>query len=256
MGKLDERTAIVTGGTRGIGRAIAERFAAEGANVIAAARHPPAEPFRDPGGPIYQEADMSKTGDIKALMAFTRGRFNALDILVNNAGVEIEKSLEQTSEAEFDWLMSINLKGVFTCCKEALELMRKGGGGSIINIGSIEGFAADPHLAAYNASKGAVHALTKSIAVDHGPDGIRCNAIAPGWIETEMTASYWQHLPDPEAAERAMIALHPVRRLGRPEDIANLALWLAGDESTFATGQVYVLDGGLTARVPFPHSTA
>jgi NAD(P)-dependent dehydrogenase (short-subunit alcohol dehydrogenase family) len=125
-------------------------------------------------------------------------------------------------------------------------------GGSIVNIGSVEGFAADPHLGAYCASKGGVHAMTRSIAVDFGRDRIRCNAICPGWIKTEMTERYFQRLPDAGAAERAIVAQHPIGRVGTPADIASLAVWLGSDEASFATGQLYVLDGGLTAQIPFP----
>ena len=129
--------------------------------------------------------------------------------------------------------------------------MRAGGGGSIINVGSYDGFVADPGLAVYCASKGGVHALSKAIAVDHGGDGIRCNVICPGWIKTEMLEEYLGSQNDGADAEQLIIAQHPLGRLGRPEDIANLALWLASDESNFATGQLFVHDGGLTAHAPY-----
>lgn len=171
-----------------------------------------------------------------------------MDILVNNAGVELEKGIEDTSEEEWDWLMSINLKGVFLCCKLAIPPMRRQGGGAIINIGSYDGFQADPGLVAYCASKGGVHALSRAIAVDHGKDGIRCNVICPGWIKTAMMKAYLDSQSD---AESLLIAQHPIGRVGQPTDIANLALWLASDESSFATGQLFVHDGGLTAHAPY-----
>ena len=251
MGTLEGKVAIVTGGTRGIGRAIAERFATEGARVVASARREPRKRIRQEGV-AFVRADVASEADVRALFDRTLERFGRLDVLVNNAAVQIEKSIEHTSEAEWDALMNVNLKGVFLCCRQALAPMRAGGGGSIVNLGSYDGFVADPGLAAYCASKGGVHALSRAIAVDHGKDGIRCNVICPGWIRTEMMDAYLRSLPDPEEAERAVIDQHLLGRLGRPEDIANLALWLASDESAFATGQLYVHDGGLTAHAPFP----
>ncbi|MFQ5761116.1 MAG: SDR family NAD(P)-dependent oxidoreductase [Acidiferrobacterales bacterium] len=250
MGRLDDKTAIVTGGTRGIGRAIAERFALEGAQVVVAARDEPDPPLGHTNI-ISHCADVSKGSDVTALVDFTIDRCGRLDILVNNAGVEIEKGIEDTSEEEWDWLMSINLKGVFLCCKSAIPPMRQQGGGAIINIGSYDGFQADPGLVAYCASKGGVHALSRAIAVDHGKDGIRCNVICPGWIKTEMMKAYLDSQSDAENAESLLIAQHPIGRVGQPTDIANLALWLASDESSFATGQLFVHDGGLTAHAPY-----
>lgn len=251
MSTLEGKVAIVTGGTRGIGRAIAERFAAVGAHVVTSARREPRKRIRQEGV-TFVRADVARESDVQALFDRTRERFGRLDVLVNNAAIQLEKSIEHTSEAEWDALMNVNLKGVFLCCRQALAPMRAGGGGSIVNVGSYDGFVADPGLAAYCASKGGVHALSRAIAVDHGKDGIRCNVICPGWIRTGMMDAYLHSLPDPEEAERAVIDQHLLGRLGRPEDIANLALWLASDESTFATGQLYVHDGGLTAHAPFP----
>ncbi|WP_322982060.1 3-oxoacyl-ACP reductase family protein [Pseudomonas sp. C11] len=249
-GKLTGKVAIVTGGTRGIGRAIAERFASEGAQVVVAGRSEP-QAQNDGGNILFYQADIANAGDVQALVNFTTQRFGRLDILVNNASVQLEKTLGETSEEEWDSLMSINLKGVFLCSKAALRPMRKTGYGVIVNIGSYDGFAADPGLAAYCASKGGVHALTKAIAVDYGADGIRCNAICPGWIRTEMMDAYLSSQADADSAEEAVIAQHPVGRLGAPQDIANLASWLVSDEASFATGQLFVLDGGLTAHAPF-----
>jgi NAD(P)-dependent dehydrogenase (short-subunit alcohol dehydrogenase family) len=249
-GRLSGKVAIVTGGTRGIGRAIAERFASEGAQVVVAGRSEP-EAQDDGGNVLFYRADIANAVDVQAMVDFTVQRFGRLDVLVNNASVQLEKPLGETSEEEWDWLMGINLKGVFLCSKAALGPMRKAGYGVIVNIGSYDGFAADPGLAAYCASKGGVHALTKAIAVDYGTDGIRCNAICPGWIRTEMMDAYLKSQADAAGAEDAVIAQHPVGRLGEPRDIASLATWLASDEASFATGQLFVLDGGLTAHAPF-----
>lgn len=251
--RLAGKTAIVTGGTRGIGRAVAERFAAEGAAVVSAARNVPASGLQHEAeqGPVLRRADVASQDDVQELIRYTVGRFGSLDILVNNAGVQVEKTIEETSEEEWDRLMAVNMKGVFLCCKFALAPMREAGGGSIINVGSYDGLVADPGLAAYCASKGGVHALSRAIAVDHGRDGIRCNVICPGWIKTEMMDAYLASQADAEHAEASIIRQHPLGRLGSPEDIASLALWLASDESCFATGQLYVHDGGLTAHAPY-----
>ena len=252
MGRLEGKTAIVTGGSKGIGRAIATRFVAEGANVVVTARNPPAEPFPSAtAGPHFITADVSSAAAVKEVVSQTLERFGALNILVNNAGVEIEKTVEETEEDEWDWLMGINLKGVFLSCKHAIAPLRRAGGGSIINIGSYDGFAADPGMAAYCASKGGVHALSRAVAVDHGKDGIRCNVICPGWIRTEMMEQYLESQSNAEDAIESIIRQHPVGRLGEPADIANLALWLASDESSFATGQLYVHDGGMTAHAAY-----
>ena len=179
--------------------------------------------------------------------------FGGVDILVNNAAIQVEKTVEHTTEAEWDRLMATNLKGVFLCARAVIPEMRKRGGGSIINLGSYDGIVTDPGLACYCASKGGVHTLTKAMAVDHAKDRIRSNAIAPGWIATEMTEAYLNSLSDPEAVRRGLSRIHPLGRIGRPSDIASLALFLASDEAAFVTGQVMVCDGGLTAMPPQPH---
>ena len=170
-----------------------------------------------------------------------------LSVLVNNAGVQIEKTILDTTDEDWDLLMGVNAKGTFLMCREMIPKMVDGG--SVINIGSISGNTADPGLAIYNASKGFVHSLTRSIAVDHGPL-IRCNAISPGSILTDMAEAAFAAARNPEIAQQDAISRHPAGRMGKPADIARLALWLASDESDFITGQCYVMDGGLTAASP------
>jgi NAD(P)-dependent dehydrogenase (short-subunit alcohol dehydrogenase family) len=196
--------------------------------------------------------DVSQAADVQKIVAGTIARFGRLDILVNNAGVQLQRSIEETSEADWDRVMAVNVKGMFLCIRAVLDPMRRNGGGAIVNIGSYDGFVADPNFTAYCASKGAVHALTRAVAVDTGRDGIRCNVICPGWIETEMLQDYYDHLPDPAAARAGIAALHPVGRTGQPADVANLAVWLASDESSFCSGQQFVVDGGFTAQAPQP----
>lgn len=245
MGQLTGKTGLVTGGRQGIGRAIVDRFAAEGAQVITCGRG--TRPKNFPNTVIWQQTNVAHATEVERLKDATANITDHLDILVNNAGIQIEKTVLHTSEDDYDELMGVNAKGTFLCCRAFIPLMQKGG--SIINIGSISGHVADPGLALYNASKAFVHGLTRSLAVDHGPQ-IRCNAICPGWIMTDMADAAFAIADNPDAAKKDALARHAVGRFGRPEDIAAMALWLATDESAFATGQCYIIDGGLTAASP------
>ena len=166
---------------------------------------------------------------------------------MNNAGVQVEKTVVESSDADWDHVMGVNARGVFNICRAVIPAMNAGG--SIINIGSISGKSADPSMALYNASKAFVHGLTRSIAVDHGPN-IRCNAICPGWIETGMLDAGFDLAEDPQVARKDALARHAVRRFGKPADIAAMAVWLASDEASFATGQLFTIDGGMTAASP------
>ena len=245
MNRLQDRNALVTGGRQGIGRAIVERLKAEGARVMTCGRG--ARPAGLADEILWTTADVGDRGDVDALTDRVVAEFGELHILVNNAGIQIEKTVVETTDADWDLLMGANAKGVFLVCRDMIPIMAAGG--SIINIGSISASNADPGLALYNASKAFVQGLTRSIAVDHGP-AIRCNAIAPGWIMTGMAEAAFAVATDPAAAERDALRRHPAGRFGKPEDIAVLAAWLASDEAAFATGQCYTLDGGLTAASP------
>jgi len=245
MKRLQDKTALVTGGRQGIGRAIVDRFVAEGARVMACGRGP--RPDDLPTAVLWQTADVSEKSDVDALTDSVVSEFGELSILVNNAGVQIEKTIVETTDDDWDQLMGVNARGVFMLCRDCIPIMAKGA--SIINIGSISASTADPGLALYNASKAFVQGLTRSIAVDHGPD-IRCNAISPGWIMTGMAEAAFAVAKDPAAAKRDALARHPAGRFGEPDDIAKLALWLASDDAGFATGQCYTLDGGMTAASP------
>ena len=245
MNRLNGKTALVTGGRRGIGRAIVERFSAEGARVMTCGRGQ--RPRDLPAEILWQTANVAERADVDALTDRAVAEFGELHILVNNAGVQIEKTIVETSDADWELLMGVNARGVFLLCRGCIPIMARGG--SIINIGSISASSADPGLALYNASKAFVQGLTRSIAVDHGP-AIRCNAIAPGWIMTGMAEAAFAVAGDPAAAQRDALARHPAGRFGEPADIAALAAWLASDEAAFASGQCYTLDGGLTAASP------
>lgn len=238
---LEGKTAIVTGGRQGIGRAIIEAFLSDGAQVTTCGRG--TRPDNLPKACGWHQLDVS---DSTAVARFAE-TVPAPDILVNNAGVQIEKTVPETTDADWDKVVGVNARGVFNLCRAFIPSMPDGG--VILNIGSISGRAADPGMALYNASKAFVHGLTRSIAIDHGPR-LRCNAILPGWIETGMLEAGFAQARDPATARAAALARHPVRRFGKPQDVAALALWLASDAAGFATGQMFTLDGGLTAASP------
>lgn len=243
---LTDRYAFVTGGAGGIGAAICKRFIKEGARVFSA---DVAEPKDVIEGVEYLEYDVTSEAGVQETFQALSNDIPRLDILVNAAGIEIEKTIEHTSLEEWNHIFAINVTGTFLTAKLALPLIRKSKAASIINFGSYDGFIADPELAAYCATKGAVHALTKAMACDYGPEGIRVNAICPGYVDTPMLQSFFQDAGDIDSLKQAVRDVHPLRTYGTPDDIANLVNWLAGDEARYASGQLWVIDGGLSAQV-------
>ncbi len=246
MAMLSGKTAFVTGGTGGIGAAICARFVKEGAEVVAADIAEPAAPC---DGVQWLGYDVTSEAAVQRAFDELGGRWERLDILVNAAGIEIEKTIEETSLEEWNRVFAINVTGMFLTSKYALPLLRRSPGASVINFGSYDGFIADPGLTAYCASKGAVHALTRAMACDHGPEGIRVNAICPGYVDTPMLQSFFRDAGDIESLQQAVRDVHPLRSYGTPDDIANLVNWLASDEARYASGQLWVIDGGLSAQV-------
>ncbi len=245
-GMLAGKTAFVTGGSGGIGRAICARFAREGATVVAADLEPRGEPV---DGVEYLRYDVTDEAGCRAAFADLAERWNQLDVLVNAAGIEIEMTIEDTSLDDWNRIFAINVTGTFLTSKFALPLLRKSAGASIVNFGSYDGFIADPGLAAYCATKGAVHALTRAMACDHGPEGIRINAVCPGYVDTPMLQSFFGESGDIDSLKQAVRDVHPLRTYGQPDDIANLVNWLASDEARYASGQLWIIDGGLSAQV-------
>ena len=243
---LKDRIAVVTGGCGGIGKAVCQRFHAEGAVVYAT--DVASFDFSESNIHVLHH-DVGSEEDAQAVMAHVEAEHDQLDILVNAAGIEIEKTIEETTLDEWNQSFSVNVNGTFLTSKHALPLMRKAGAGSIINFGSYDGFIADPSLAVYCATKGAVHALTRAMACDHGPEGIRVNAVCPGYVNTPMLQSFFGESGDIESLKQAVRDVHPIRNYGETEDIANLVNWLAGDEARYASGQLWIIDGGLSAQV-------
>jgi meso-butanediol dehydrogenase/(S,S)-butanediol dehydrogenase/diacetyl reductase len=240
------RAAIVTGGSRGIGRAIVDRFLADGVDVLTCGRGP--RPADLAANAAWLRADVANADDAARILVEAKKRFGEVAILVNNAGVQVEKTVADTTDADWDLVVGINARGTFNMCRAVIPEMEKSGG-AIVNIGSISGLVSDPSMAIYNASKAFVHSLTRSIAVDHGPK-LRCNAVSPGWIVTAMAEDAFAMAKNPGAAKQDALMRHASRRLGRPEDIANIVAWLASDQAEFVTGQCFTCDGGLTAASP------
>jgi meso-butanediol dehydrogenase/(S,S)-butanediol dehydrogenase/diacetyl reductase len=244
MTRFANKVALVTGGRCGIGSAVAHRLRAEGARVFTAQRGEDSE-FEWIAADFFDPACASRV--VEAVVA----RAGRLDVLVNNAGVMQEALIEDMSLADWERTLAVNLTAPFMLIKASLPHLRSVKG-AIVNVGSIEGLGSNPKHAAYCASKAGLHGLTRAVAVDHGPDGIRCNAVAPGWIDTELNVDFIESMPNPAAFRRDIGRIHPIGRTGRPEEVAALIAWLACEEAAFVTGQVWTIDGGRMTKLSLP----
>ena len=248
--RLENKVALISGGARGMGAVEAKLFAEEGAKVIIGdileeeGRKVEAEINEAGGECVFVSLDVSNEEAWQNAVNEAVSRYGKLDILVNNAGIYRAHNVEETTSDEWDQVMDINAKGVFLGTKHAIPAMRDAGGGSIVNISSVAGLVGSRATSAYNASKGAVRLLTKSTAIQYASDGIRANSVHPGTIETPMTEGF---LADPSMRQDRMNRT-PIGRLGKPEDVAYGALFLASDEASFMTGSELVIDGGRTAE--------
>lgn len=253
MPRLSGKVAFITGGGTGIGRACAVFFAREGAQVAVSSRR--SEPLRSVVGEIENSggqalavvSDVTKRASVESALSGVMEYFGRVDVVVNNAGAVVVADADHTSDEEWQRVIDVNLTGAFFVSRASLPLLRKAGGGSIINIGSALGLVARTQRAAYCASKFGLTGLTKAMAIDHAHEKIRVNCICPTIVETELGMQSISKLPDPEAERRRRSAEIPLGRMGKPEDVAQVAVYLASDESEWVTGAAFPIDGGFTA---------
>jgi NAD(P)-dependent dehydrogenase (short-subunit alcohol dehydrogenase family) len=251
MRRLEDKVALVTGGGAGIGRAIAETFAREGAQVIVADRD--GDAARETAGLITKNngaataylVDVTDTAQVQQLMASIADAFGKLDVLINNAGVGERSDFRHMSDEAWERVWSVNLDGTVRCAREAFNLLKASGRGSIVNLSSVMATKHTRQMSVYSATKGAVSALSRSLAVEYAPYGIRVNTLCPGYVETALIGRY---TANPMIA-KGLLSQTPLRRFGQPQDIANAALFLASDEAAYVTGASLHVDGGMNATL-------
>jgi NAD(P)-dependent dehydrogenase (short-subunit alcohol dehydrogenase family) len=252
-GSLAGEVAIVTGGSRGIGRAVVGTFLEHGAAVAFCGRDEDAgrraeDELGQPERAAFRAADVASERDVVALVEMCVERFGPPSILVNNAGVNANFDAEQMTEEEWDGFFAVDLKAAWLCAKHVLPHMRRAGRGSIVNVSSLHGFVTLEGFFPYAAAKSGLLGLTRSLALDYGPEGIRVNVVAPGFIRTRLVQESIDRADDTCAAEEAMVAGVALKRIGSPEEVARTVRFLASDEASYITGASLLVDGGLTAR--------
>jgi len=255
-GRLEGKVAFITGAGRGIGRAIARKMAAEGAAIVVAevdtvsGKRTTEELLAGGYRALFVQTDITRENDVQQAIQHTVDTFSGLHVLVNNAGITFRYEATTMTEEQWHAAMDVDVKGVWLCCKHAIPHMQSQGGGAIVNLSSVHGRVTAPKHFPYGAAKAAVLGLTRSLALDYGPQNIRVNAICPGWVRTEAVEEWIQSQPDPAAYEARVVSFQPVRRIGTPEEIANLVAFIASDEASYMTGAELVIDGGLTVQYP------
>jgi NAD(P)-dependent dehydrogenase (short-subunit alcohol dehydrogenase family) len=254
MGRLDHKVCVVTGAGSGIGRAIAQRLAEENAQVLCVDLNletaiATAEDIQQAGGVASAVgADVSNPEQVDRFINRCVEQYGKIDVLVNNAGVNIPGVLHEVSDETIDRTLNVNVKGCIYGCRAAIPHMLRQGGGSIINMSSVNGLVSEPFLAVYSASKGAIVMLTKGVALDYAKQKIRCNAICPGWVNTPINYAHAEMMGGLDKIYATIDSFQPIGRPGEPREIAHLALFLASDEASFLTGSIITADGGMTAQ--------
>jgi NAD(P)-dependent dehydrogenase (short-subunit alcohol dehydrogenase family) len=254
VARISGKACVVTGAGSGIGRATAVRLAEEGGSVLAVdisadSLEATVSEIQGGGGTASAlHADVSDSAQVDAMVAACVERYGRIDVLVNNAGVNLPGVLHEVTDDTIDRTLGVNVRGPIYGCRAAIPHMLRQGGGSIINMSSVNGIVSEPFLAVYSASKGAIVMLTKGVALDYAKQGIRCNAICPGWVDTPINHAHAAMLGGLDKVYAEIDSFQPIGRPGEPREIANVVLFLASDESSFMTGSVVVADGGMTSQ--------
>jgi NAD(P)-dependent dehydrogenase (short-subunit alcohol dehydrogenase family) len=253
--RLIDKVCVVTGGGAGTGRAVARAFATEGAKVVVAdinataAAETAASIGEEGGQAISVTTDVADVDSVRQLLTATLDRFRETHVLMNNAAIQVNKRIEDTTLEEWSRQMAVNVGGVFLCSKYFLPELRKTRG-AIVNMSSVNGTFVEPMCAGYCATKAAILGFTKAVAIDHGHEGIRVNAICPGYIDAGLAEGYFLAQPNPDLARIQAGKLHALRRIGKPDEVARVAVFLASDEASFMTGAAVSVDGGFSAGLP------